>query len=255
VRSFTLESYRRYVEVIIEKYEHILRFDKYFSLSELPHSFVIFRHDVDRMPKRALRMAQVEHSLGVPATYYFRIKNHTFNPEIIIKISELGHEIGYHYECLSDADGDMERALDDFKYNLDRLRKIVPVKTISMHGRPFKKQDNRDIWRNEENNNFLKNNLNILGEVYLDIDYGDIAYINDTGRNWLSNKSNIRDKIISDINADFHNENELFEAIKEKKFDKIIFQIHPERWTDSLLSWSIQYSFDLLANSVKLILK
>jgi len=255
VRRFTLNSYRKYIELIIDKYERILRFDEYFSLEKLPDSFVILRHDVDRMPKRAFRMAQVEHSLGVPATYYFRIKNHTFNPEIIIKISELGHEIGYHYECLSDADGDMERALDDFKYNLDRLRKIVPIKTISMHGRPFKKQDNRDMWKNAANNKFLKDELKILGEVYLDIDYKDIAYINDTGRNWLSNKSNMRDKIISNINADFNNDYEVFSALKDKKFKKIIFQIHPERWNDELFSWSLQYSFDSLVNIAKSILK
>ena len=255
MRSFTLESYRRYVEVIMGKYEHILRFDEYFLLDKVPESFVILRHDVDRMPRRALNMAKIEESLGVSATYYFRMKNHTFNPDIILKISQLGHEIGYHYECLSDTNGNMDQALINFEYNLDKLRKIIPVKTISMHGRPFKKQDNRDMWKDNENNKFLKNNLNILGEVYLDIDYSDIAYINDTGRNWVSNKSNLRDKIISDINADFNNESELLDALINKKFNKLIFQIHPERWNDNLVPWSFQYSFDLSVNILKSFIK
>ena len=103
------------------------------------------------------------------------------------------------------------------------MRQIVPVKTISMHGRPFKKYDNRDIWKNLENSQYLKDKLNILGEVYLDIDYSDIAYINDTGRNWVSNKSNIRDKINSDINSDFKDEDELVDALMNRRFNKIVF--------------------------------
>jgi len=87
VRSFTLKAYKSYVEQIIKNYPTILRFDEYFLKKEVPQSFVIIRHDVDRMPKRALNMAKIEKSLGVPATYYFRIKKHTFNPEIIIKFS------------------------------------------------------------------------------------------------------------------------------------------------------------------------
>ena len=255
MRNFTLDSYKKYVEIITNKYKSILRFDNYFLSDIPPESFVIFRHDIDRRPHRALVMAEIENSLGVCSTYYFRIKKHTFNPTIISKISQLGHEIGYHYESLSDTDGNMDKALIDFEYNLDRMRQIVPVKTISMHGRPFKKYDNRDIWKNLENSQYLKDKLNILGEVYLDIDYSDIAYINDTGRNWISNKSNIRDKIISDINSDFNNETELREALINKKFNKIIFQIHPERWNDNSIPWSLQYGFDLSVNIVKSIIK
>jgi len=255
VRSFTLDSYKKFVGIITNNYKSILRFDNYFLSDIPPESFVIFRHDIDRRPYRALVMAEIENSLGVCSTYYFRIKKHTFNPTIISKISQLGHEIGYHYESLSDTDGNMDKALIDFEYNLDRMRQIVPVKTISMHGRPFKKYDNRDIWKNLENAQYLKDKLNILGEVYLDIDYSDIAYINDTGRNWISNKSNIRDKIISDINSDFNNETELREALINKKFNKIIFQIHPERWNDGLISWLTQYSFDLAANTLKALIR
>ena len=40
-------------------------------------------------------------------------------------------------------DGD---AILTMNFRADRMRQIVPVKTISMHGRPFKKYDNRDIW-------------------------------------------------------------------------------------------------------------
>ena len=35
--------------------------------------FVISRHDVDRLPRNALKLAQIEHGLGIHGTYYFRI--------------------------------------------------------------------------------------------------------------------------------------------------------------------------------------
>ena len=97
--------------------------------------------------------------------------------------------------------------------------------------------------------------LGILGEVYLDIDYSSIAYINDTGRNWLSTKSNLRDKIDSMVDSDFVTNKDLYDALSFGEFDKIIFQIHPERWNDGLLSWLIQYGFDFTANTVKAIIK
>lgn len=254
MRDYTLTAYQKYIEIILKNYNDILRFDEYFRLNKPLKSFVIFRHDVDRHPNRALKMANLENQLGIKSTYYFRMKNHTFIPNIILKISEMGHEIGYHYECLSDADGDLEKALVDFKINLDRLRKIVPVNTISMHGRPFSKYDNRDMWDSIKNKKILKNEFKLLGEVYLDIDYSDIAYINDTGRNWFSNKANIRDKINSNINSDFDNKDHLFVALNEKHFRKIIFQIHPERWNENYLKWMNQYLFDTSVNFVKKLL-
>ena len=68
--------------------------------SSLPHAFVILRHDVDARPQNSLRLARLEHTLGIRGTYYFRIP-HTFQPSIIQEIASLGHEIGYHYETLA----------------------------------------------------------------------------------------------------------------------------------------------------------
>ncbi|HQE53375.1 MAG TPA: hypothetical protein PLD74_13545, partial [Prolixibacteraceae bacterium] len=58
------------------------------------------RHDVDARPQNSLRLARLEHTLGIRGTYYFRIP-HTFQPSIIQEIASLGHEIGYHYETMA----------------------------------------------------------------------------------------------------------------------------------------------------------
>ena len=124
-----------------------------------------------------------------------------------------------------------------------------------MHGRPLKSFDNRDIWKIKENHDFLLNELKISGEVYLDIDYSDIAYINDTGRNWTSGKSNIRDRVNSKIITEFTLGAELLEYFKNKPNSKICFQIHPERWANNAIGWAISLSFDTIVNFIKMILK
>ena len=166
----------------------------------------------------------------------------------------MGHEIAYHYESLSDANGNMERAIKDFEKNLAMLRKIVPVCTVSMHGRPFKPYDNRDIWKNKENHEKLVKKYNLLGEIYIDIDYTDTAYINDTGRNWNSTKSNLRDKVNSKIKTDFSSGQRLLNYLNNEPHPKLIFQIHPERWSDNYFEYIVQFLKDKSINFVKCLL-
>jgi len=251
MKDFTFTAYRRYLEVVKSSYSNILRFDEFLNLDSLPDSFFLIRHDVDRRPQKAVFMARLENEMGIKSSYYFRAKPNTFKKKIIEEISNLGHEIGYHYECLSDTNGDITMSMKDFENNLEQFRKIVSIKTISMHGRPFKSSDNRDMWRPSENHSLLSTKFGISGEVYLDIDYTEIAYINDTGRNWDSSLSNKRDKVISSVKCDFRNGEELYHHLKEKYYPKIVFQIHPERWSDSITEYYTQLLMDTTVNFLK----
>ena len=44
---------------------------KYEELCKAMVDFI--RHDIDRKPERALKMAEIEHDFGVKSTYYFRM--------------------------------------------------------------------------------------------------------------------------------------------------------------------------------------
>lgn len=254
MKDFSLKMYQIYLEALQNQNIPFFTFEEYFLREESPEEFCLVRHDVDRFPKRALSMAIVENSMGVKSTYYFRAKPWSFNKNIICKIVELGHEVGYHYENLSDNNGDIEKGMEDFKKKLKEFRKTTNVRTVSMHGRPFKKYDNRKIWT-RENHSLLKNKLGILGEVYKDIDYSDIAYINDTGRNWTELKSNNRDKVKSDVKVNFENRDELLKFIESSHYKKVCFQVHPERWVDDPIKWSLQWAIDNCINTLKIILK
>lgn len=249
--DFTLRSYESYLRLLRDNHSLITTFRDFLRYQQIPKTFALIRHDVDRFPKRALAMAQLESSLGLVATYYFRTKPGVFQPKIIRAIHDLGHEVGYHYEDLSDARGDIRKALELFQGNLERLRTIVPIETIAMHGRPLLPYDNRDLWRDPIRHALLQEKFGILGEVYLDIDYTEIAYISDTGRNWRSAAHNLRDVVQSTISTDFLNQSELVQYLSHSQGRKVVFQIHPERWTNSFHSWLAQYATDGAVNVAK----
>lgn len=255
IRDFTFYAYQKYIQAIKNSYTNIYRFDEFLSMAYPPDSFCLIRHDVDRRPKKALQMALLENEQQVCATYYFRSKPHTFKPEIINKIASLGHEIGYHYESLSDQKGNMGLAINDFENNLKKLQAITPIKTLAMHGRPLSPFDNRDMWRSNENKFMLREKYGVLGEVYLYIDYNDIAYMNDTGRNWTSARLNRRDIVKTGIKLTIENREELYAYLKTGRYSKIVFQVHPERWSSSTIDYYFELSKDHLKNVLKTVLK
>lgn len=252
-RDFTLKRYQEYLQALKSSGLPFLTFGEILSADKQPLKFVLLRHDVDRRPENALKMARLEESMGLRATYFFRTKRCSFIPRIIQEIHSMGHEIGYHYECLSDTNGDMEAAHRNFESNLAKLRKLAQVQTCSMHGVPLKRFDNRDMWRNVPYKDALKSKYGILGEVYLAIDYSDVAYINDTGRNWSSNKSNLRDQVKSQVSTDFENGEQLLMYLQSAPHPKVCFQIHPERWDDEYGAWLLQLSKDSTINFAKVL--
>ncbi len=243
--DFTLEKY----EELLQTLEGYRIFTVLSYLEERPTSdFVILRHDVDRKPTNALRMAELENQRGIKSTYYFRFFNGGFNTQIIKRIQGLGHEIGYHYETLSKTKGDYEEALKIFESQLNEFRKICEIKTIAMHGSPLSKYDNKDLW-----NRYNFKHLDIIGDASISIK--DINYFSDTGRTW-SLRNNIRDFIQdSSINRyDLNTTNDLLALTKSKKVDILYISIHPERWASNRFEWLYSYMLDMVFNIGKRIL-
>ena len=314
--------------------------------SSPPPAFVLLRHDVDARPQNALRMARLEHSLGIRGTYYFRMP-HTFDPPIIKEIAALGHETGYHYETMATigdektkgrrdegsegrgqkgkeysmfgnwwflhrawsmehGEGEkgnrlslrnpppiakgsairnfllVERAYELFVENLEKLRQIVPVETICMHGSPLSRFDNREIWEKYD-----YRNLDILGDPYFDIDFSRVAYFTDTGRRWDGAGVSIRDKVVPGIrdvetegrggfrkaegglrNSDFgvrnetksvdrrfpvyHSTFEMIKAIENGTFPRqAMLTVHPQRWNERLIPWTKELVWQNVKNAGK----
>jgi len=239
-KDFTIFKFQNLCEVIVDNYPSVTMTE--YVEGQHPEKFVLMRHDVDRMPGHSLKTARIEFELGIKATYYFRTNKSVFKPDIIRQISDLGHEIGYHYETLSEANGDPDRAIKLFQYNLNKFRSICDVKTICMHGRPLSKYDNRDLWDIHDYRNF-----GIKGEAYLSAG-DDLNYFSDTGRSW-SNRNSLRDFIpgkTENVTAD--TTNDLIGLVKDDNLDNLYILIHPERWSLNVLDWGLYFGVDMTVN-------
>ena len=179
---FTLDIYKILLDRFSKKGDIFKSFENFVLHPEPCKKRIVLRHDVDRIPYNALKMAEIEHNFGIQSTYYFRIVKESYNPEIIRKIIKLGHEVGYHYEDMDLAKGNIDRAYQMFEKNLSHFREFYPVKTICMHGSPYSKWDNRKIWKK-----YNYKDSNIIAEPYFDVDYDKVLYITDTGRRWNNN--------------------------------------------------------------------
>jgi len=247
--DFTLSVYDLLLKQLQKNGYNFYRFDHYFANRDLINKdkrVVLLRHDVDRKPKQALKMAILESGLGIFGTYYFRCKNWILNEEIIKAIHAYRHEIGYHYESLSDSHGDYEQAYHLMKSNLDRLREICPVRTISMHSRPLSKWDNRLIF-----DRYSLSDFDLSGETYRSIDHNDYMYIADSGRNWNSNRIVVWDSV-QGIQLPYiaKGTRGLIEYMSSNDL-KVQLLIHPNRWSNNVFEWIYQYACDIVINAIK----
>ena len=117
---------------------------------EISSKYVILRHDVEKYYENALEFARIQNELGIRGVYYFRISGKFFKANIVRQIANLGHEVGYHYDDLTQCNGNFDCAIIRFEKNLNMLREIAPVKTICMDGSPLSRYDNRDLWRRSD---------------------------------------------------------------------------------------------------------
>lgn len=219
---------------------------------------VVLRHDVDLLPANSLAFAHIQHQLSIEGTYYFRAVPESWDETIIRKIAALGHEIGYHYENLTSCKGNLQSAIDDFEHNLSKLRKLVTIETICMHGSPKSKFDSKDLWKI-----YNYRNYGIIGEPYFDTDFSQVFYLTDTGRRWDGHKYSVRDKVqykASGTKGNFalpdklklKSTTDIIHALHTCRLpEKLMFTFHPQRWSDKPLPWLKELVIQNLKNEVK----
>jgi hypothetical protein len=281
--------YRRLLEALKNAGYRFQSFEEYCL--NPANKIVILRHDVDRRPGNALRMAEIESAMGITGSYHFRSVSSSNVPAIISRIAGLGHEIAYHYEDMTNAvrkcgkaeDCPAEElaatAFESFNLNLAYFRKYYPVRVISMHGSPVKRIDNRLVWKY-----FDYHECDVLCEPYFDLDHSEMLYLTDTGGRWDGERYNIRDKACitgSDLGAGgfktwkvkpvsgsllnmtddgyklathykIYSTKEIISLAARGVFaEKLVLNTHPQRWIDSLMTWIIEFYMQLVKNHIK----
>ena len=243
--DFTLSKYGELCKAILKSNYKVLTVKDYL-IKEPKKNFIILRHDVDKSPNNALKMAKIEKRYGLRSTFYFRTK--TFVPDVVKKIAKLNHEIGYHYEVLDKAKGNYKKAIEIFKNELKELRKFCEIRTICSHGNPLTKWNNLKLW---EKYDFEK--FGILGEVFLSLDFSKIVYYSDTGRNWseVGVKESIKD---NKKKIQINSTDELIEIIKKGRIKRMMIVTHPKRWSDTTTDWLKELILQSIKNIGKRIL-
>ena len=272
------------MDFTIKTYEHLLTalkesgyiFQTFAEFIESPaEKAIVLRHDVDAKKWNSYRFAKIQAGMEIKGTYYFRMISKSFSKRVIREIATMGHEIGYHYETMNTSGGDVDEAYVEFCRKLEIFRKLVPIKTICMHGSPLSKYDNRSIWQK-----YNYKDLGIIGEPYFDIDFNKVLYLTDTGRRWNGDKVSFRDKVSDNFrhvgsdqaydirnqkltqNSKLKTQNLTFRSTKDiitaaeagTLPDQMMFTFHPQRWTDKPFPWLKELVWQNIKNQVKRIL-
>lgn len=255
MRDFTLYSYARLLGALQHADYTFCTFADY--IRQTPNGrFVILRHDVDKRAVNSLRTAQLEYRMGIRASYYFRVVPASNQPVVIRSIAALGHEIGYHYEDMALAAGDVAQAEAHFRKWLDYFRTFYPVETICMHGAPTQRWDSRELWEHVDYKTY-----GLVGEPYFDVDFSDVFYLTDTGRRWDGYRVSVRDKI--PVHQDewvrrgwvYPRTEDIIAAAEAGSLPPhIMITTHPQRWTDSRMAWLREWAEQNVKNVIKRLL-
>lgn len=256
MRDFTLHKWRSLLCALRRAGYVFLSFEDYLTAEQLPEKFVILRHDIDRITAEALRIARLERSLNVRATYYFRTNDKQNMPAIMQAISGLGFEVGYHYEDMTASNGDIRKAYRRFVDNVTYCRQYAPIRTVCMHGNPWSRYDEKTLWQHYD---FRESG--IIGEPYLNTDFTDVFYLTDTGRRWDGYNVSVRDKIPVQQQIwlsrgwHYHSTEDILSALSSATFPHhVMLTAHPQRWHDRWLPWLYEWGRQHMVNIVKRIL-
>jgi hypothetical protein len=206
LHDFTEAHYRH----VLEEARHHYAFVKIGEHRQSPHVF--WRHDVDLSPQRAFRLAQIEHELGVRATYFFMLSSPYYSllePAIRALargIAGLGHDIGLHFDITAHASV-ADELEDRARLERDILERWLAVHAaaISFHNPP---DQSASIWKTDVYAG--------LPNVYGPSMKQQYHYCSDSNGYWRHER--------------------LIDVIKQRRWERLHVLTHPEWWVPDAMS-------------------
>ena len=268
-KDYNNKKLKELYSALIDSNYKIYRVMDYLSEKPTDNKCVVLRHDVDFKPIYALRLAEIEEEMGLRSTYYFRYVDGVFDLEIMKKIEQMGHEIGYHYETLNKCDGNTKEAYNLFLQELAIFKKDFKIQTISPHGTPLDRHYSsytisdliklgfayicgKKVFSNWKNQNIWNEHdihkAGILGDAYLNIDFTKIQYFSDTSKTWQVEGYKVKDVSGVPDELVISTTDELIDLIKAKEHDLYLL-IHPNHWLLGKLegmNWNILMAIRVL---------
>jgi len=137
LEDFTLQSYAKLLRYL----KHSHRIVRVRDVSWRSTPLLVLRHDIDFSPEAALRVAEIETRLGIRSTYFVLLSSPFYdmsekrNVDIVRRILELGHEIGFHYSPSELRSSEMEIS-EALKVQIRTLEQLIGTRVFSIarHG-------------------------------------------------------------------------------------------------------------------------
>lgn len=199
-------SKQGYKDILINAQLHGYQFIGFGDMHKVndDDKYCLMRHDVDTSLKCALEMAEIEHTLGVKATYFFMLRSPAYNLfgryayHVINRIKEMGHEIALHFDAAHPA------------VNSNDLVNAVEVELNILLG--LSKQHIHAVSFHQPSPFILKGNTLVPGVIntYHKEQMKDWYYTSDSNRVWKE-----------------HNALSVFDC---EQYKKIQILIHPIWW-------------------------
>lgn len=182
--DFTYDSYRRLVQLLGQKHYKFVRYDDCHDNGKI----VIMRHDVDNSLDKALELAEIENSEGITSTYFILLSTDFYNIASkqslrkINKITDLGHDIGLHFDEVK-YENSGTNLVEAIKKEFEIMQNItgIPMNAVSMH-RPSKQTLEADYRIDGIINSYSK-------EFFV-----EFKYLSDSRRRWRENVCEIIEK-------------------------------------------------------------
>ncbi len=212
--NFTLQHYEEICHIIAGSEYQVC----FFSDCLLDYeNILILRHDVDLSLEQSIRIAEIENNFNLKSTFFLWLRSPFYNifekkySDIIHKISNLGHQIGLHfdesaYEIVNEQDFNelIEKEIFLIKNYFN-----INIFAVSMH-RPSKWILNDDVK--------LKQCVNSYEKRF----FRDFKYISDSRRQWK--------------------EGCICNKIDVQKYNKLHILTHPVWWVDEDVSFNERMS-------------
>jgi hypothetical protein len=184
---------------------------------------VILRHDVEWSARRAAVIGSIEESHGVRSTLYFRLDTPACDLRAMATLQRAGHDIGYHYNTLDRARGDLASATDSFEQELSYLRRSgIDVVSATAHGNPRLKRvghsSNTDLVERDPS---LLSRLNLLDVGLFGNEFErqpSLFTLKDSNGRW---------------NHGAWSWQQLFESIRARSVPRLFLLVHTDYWSSS----------------------
>lgn len=187
---------------------------------------VVLRLDVERALNHQLALAKQLSHRGVFCTMYFHTRRDAYCASTLREIEALGHEVGYHHECLDRCHGDFSQARELFLREISVFHKDgLQLRTVCSHGEAgLPKQGYKANWDLFVRYPELLEEAGICVEVYQWLKQHKPPYASDTFRSYRL----------------------FWDTLNNAPMDNtLMILVHPHRWRHHLPASAFEVARDL----------